>query len=133
MSLLALEESITLPERGLGESACPAKNTPALHRGETSMRWRSQKPISDRQKRHPNPQMLYLQLFPVPYALLPLVKGCGLPINERLSLALMRDTCLYQQEGALLSPSAVLGWLWLAELAWLSFIPAGSGQSFHNT
>lgn len=109
MSLLAPEKSTTLPERGPGDSARPAKSAAALHRGGTSVRWRRQKRISDCQKKHPNPQMLHLQLFPVPYTLLPLVKGCGLPINERLSLTLMRDTCLYQQEGALLSPPALRG------------------------
>ncbi|KAK4809023.1 hypothetical protein QYF61_025004 [Mycteria americana] len=110
MSLLALEKSITLLARGLGESPHPAKNTSSLHRGETSMRWKSQKRISDcQQEKHPNPQMLYLRLFPVPYAVLPLVKGCGLPINERPSLALMRDMRLYQQQGALLSPPALRG------------------------
>ena len=107
MSLLALEKSRALVERGLGDPPHPAKNTSSLHRGETSMRWTSQKRISDCQKKHPNPQMLYLRPFPVPYAVLPLVKGCGLPINERLSLVLMRDTRLYQQEGALLSPPAL--------------------------
>jgi len=134
MSLLASEKSRAPRERGLGESPRPAKNTSALHRGETSTRWKRQKHLSDCQRKYPNPQMLYLRLFPVLDAALPLVKGRGLPISDRLSLALMRDMRLYQQEGALLSPpSAALGSLWSLVLAWLSSIPTGSGGSSHST
>lgn len=34
------------------------------------------------QKKHPNPQILYLQVFPVLYTLLPLVRSVGFPLMK---------------------------------------------------
>lgn len=90
-----------------------------LHHGETAAPWKRQKHTSDCQKKKTSkPSNTLPSTIPSLYVLLPLLKGYGFPINERLLLVLMSDMCLYQQEDTHLSPpSAVRGSLWFAVLA----------------
>lgn len=90
--------------------SAPGGNSSALEEAETHFRLSEKKPSK--------PSNTLPSTVPSMYVLLPLLKGYGFPINERLSLVLMSDTCLYQQEGTHLSPpSAVRGSLWFAVLA----------------
>lgn len=66
------------------------------------------------QKKHPNPQSLYLQVFPVLYTLLPLVKG--VPVYDRPLISANERYDLYHQEDVLLSP--VWCWACCGQLIW---------------